>query len=62
MLVVIMITMVMVVILVNKDDENLLVVDEEEEGVVGDKLGVDQGSRRSEPGNDVIPYFQLLVV
>ena len=57
-----MITMVMVVILVNRDDENLLVVDEEEEGVVGDKLGVDQGSRRSEPGNDVILYYPFLVV
>ena len=56
---VIMITMVMVVI---RDDENLLVVDEEEEGVVGDKLGVDQGSRRSEPGNDVILYYPFLVV
>ena len=44
----------------NKVDENLLVVDEEEEGVVGDKLGVDQGSRRSEPGNDVILYFPFL--
>ena len=54
--------MVMVVILVNKDDENLLVVDEEEEWVVGDKLGVDQGSRRSEPGNDVILYYPFLVV
>ena len=58
-----MITMVMVVmILVNKVDENLLVVDEEEEWVVGDKLGVDQGSRRSEPGNDVILYYPFLVV
>ena len=59
---VILITMVMVVILMNKDDENLLVVDEKEEGVVGDKLGVDQGSRRSEPGNDVILYYSFLVV
>ena len=62
MLVVILITMVIAVIWVNKDDENLLVVDEEEEGVVGDKLGVDQGSRRSEPGNDVILYYPFLVV
>ena len=54
--------MVMVVKVVNKVDENLLVVDEEEEGVVGDKLGVDQGSRRSEPGNDVILYCPFLVV
>ena len=59
---VILITMVIVVIVVNKVDENLLVVDEEEEGVVGDKLGVDQGSRRSEPGNDVILYYSFLVV
>ena len=60
---VIIITMVMMVmILVNKVDENLLVVDEEEEGVVGDKLGVDQGSRRPEPGNDVILYYPFLVV
>ena len=62
MLVVILITMGIVVIVVNKVDENLLVVDEEEEGVVGDKLGVDQGSRRSEPGNDVILYYPFLVV
>ena len=59
---VILITMVIVVIVVNKVDENLLVVDEEEEGVVGDKLGVDQGSRRSEPGNDVILYSLFIVV
>ena len=57
-----MIVIVIVVIWVNKVDENLLVIDEEEEGVVGDKLGVDQGSRRSEPGNDVILHFPFLVV
>ena len=57
-----MTTMVMVVmILVNKVDENLLVVDEEEERVVGDKLGVDQGSRRPEPGNDAILYFLYFI-
>ena len=57
-----MIVIVIVVIWVNKVDENLLVIDEEEEGVVGDKLGVDQGTCRSEPGNDVILYYPFFVV
>ena len=36
------------------NDDDLLVIDEEEEGVVCDKLGVDQWSGRPEPGHSTI--------
>ena len=37
-----------------QNDFDLLVINEEEEGVVCDKLGVDQWSGRSEPGHSTI--------